>query len=66
MSLQDFRKQFEGLIETEPPPLQMEGMPGGSLGGGIDDSVGEIAETKAPVPVPVPTPAPAPKPKKKG
>jgi len=37
-------------------------MPGGSLGGGIDDSAGEIAET----PPPPPAPAPAPKPKKKG
>jgi 6-phosphofructokinase 1 len=52
MTLQEFRKQFESLIEAEPPPLQMEGMPGGSLGGGVDDSVGEIAETPPP-PAPV-------------
>jgi len=52
MTLQEFRKQFESLIEAEPPPLQMEGMPGGGLGGGVDDSVGEIAETPPP-PAPV-------------
>ena len=31
MNLQDFREQFEGLIKAEPPPLRMEGMPGGGL-----------------------------------
>ena len=60
MSLQDFRKQFEGLIKAEPPPLKLEGMPGGGLGGGIDDSVGEIA-----VPASPSVPATAPNPKKK-
>jgi len=30
MSLQDFRSRFEDLIKAEPPPLQLEGMPGGS------------------------------------
>jgi 6-phosphofructokinase 1 len=37
MSLQDFRHQFEGLIEAEPPPLRLEGMPDG--GEGLDESV---------------------------
>ena len=31
MNLQDFRERFEGLIKAEPPPLRMEGMPGGGL-----------------------------------
>ena len=26
MSLEDFRQQFEYLIETEPPPLQLGGL----------------------------------------
>ena len=30
MSLQEFRNRFEALIKAEPPPLQLEGMPGGS------------------------------------
>lgn len=29
MNLQDFRTRFESLIKAEPPPLQLEGMPGG-------------------------------------
>ena len=29
LSLQDFREQFEGLIESEPPPFQIEGLPAG-------------------------------------
>jgi ATP-dependent phosphofructokinase / diphosphate-dependent phosphofructokinase len=29
LSLQEFREQFEGLIESEPPPLQIEGLPAG-------------------------------------
>jgi 6-phosphofructokinase 1 len=59
MNLQEFRKQFEALIKAEPPPLRLEGMPGGGLGGGADESDGE----KAQVP---PPPAPeVEKPKKK-
>jgi hypothetical protein len=56
MNLQDFRTQFEGLIKAEPPPLRLEGMPGGGLGGGIDDSVGEIAQAVPPPPVTAPAP----------
>ena len=29
LSLRDFREQFEGLIESEPPPFQIEGLPAG-------------------------------------
>jgi 6-phosphofructokinase len=29
LSLQEFREQFEGLIESEPPPFQIEGLPAG-------------------------------------
>jgi 6-phosphofructokinase 1 len=29
LSLQEFREQFEGLIESEPPPYQIEGLPAG-------------------------------------
>jgi 6-phosphofructokinase 1 len=60
MSLQDFRNQFEGLIKGEPPPLQMEGMPGAGLREGADDSVVERSET------PPPAPVAESKPKKKG
>ena len=40
MNLQDFRERFEGLIKAEPPPLRMEGMPGGGLGDAIVDGGG--------------------------
>jgi ATP-dependent phosphofructokinase / diphosphate-dependent phosphofructokinase len=38
MSLQEFRSEFETLIRDEPPPLVLEGMPGG---GSLNDVVGE-------------------------
>jgi hypothetical protein len=51
MNLNEFRKQFEGLIAAEPPPLQLEGMPGGPPSKGVTMSK----------PAPAPAPAPAPK-----
>jgi 6-phosphofructokinase 1 len=65
MSLQDFRHQFEGLIEAEPPPLRMQGMPGGGLGSDESEIADPVPEPAADPP-PAQEPAPEAKPRKKG
>jgi 6-phosphofructokinase len=46
MNLQDFRSRFEALIKDEPPPLQLEGMPGGPPPGSSGRS--QMAPSPAP------------------
>ncbi len=65
MSLQEFRHQFEGLIAAEPPPLRLEGMPGGGLGDDESQVADPVPETAAD-PAPEKATAPEAKPKKKG
>ncbi|MEE8217765.1 MAG: hypothetical protein V3S03_02245, partial [Vicinamibacteria bacterium] len=45
MSLQEFRNRFEALIKAEPPPLQLEGMPGGSTR--AREKAAPVAESRA-------------------